>query len=107
MNVMARGGRVMLLVSDDQTFHFETNVDDALGGRIDIPTIVMKNQDGRTLIDYMKKNILSKVTMSIKFVSLNDNGKVELKLFMRSDDVKSLHFFKEFRSYYNKLCKPY
>jgi predicted DNA binding protein len=95
----------MLLVSDDETFHHDMNIDDQLGERIDIPTVILKKSDGQAIIDYLKKNELTKVTMSIKFVSVSENGKIVLKLFMRSDDVKALEFFKEFRGYYEKMCK--
>jgi hypothetical protein len=95
----------MLLVSNDETFHHEMNVDDKLGERIDIPTVILKKSDGETIKRYISNNPHQKVMMSVKFVSVKEGGNVQIDLYMRSDDVKSLHFFKEFRSYYEILSK--
>jgi hypothetical protein len=94
----------MVLISDNESFHDEFNVDDKLGERIDIPTIVILKKDGGSIVKYIKENPLNKVIMSIKFVAVQESGKIEMKLFMRSDDVKALHFFKEFRQFYTELC---
>jgi hypothetical protein len=97
----------MALISDSESFHRDMNVDDKLGERIDIPTIIITNKDGRSITRYMAANELNKVTISIKFVGVHETGRIEMKLFMRSDDPKALHFFKEFRQYYEGLlCKP-
>jgi hypothetical protein len=94
----------MLLISDDEGFHSNKNIDDKLGERVDIPSVIIKNKDGRILTNYLTQTPTAKIVMSIKFISVSESGKIELKLFMRSDDVKSLHFFKEFRQYYSTLC---
>merc|ERR1712151_461838 len=65
-NVRARGGRVMILVSNDETFKWFDNVDDKLGERVDIPTVIIKKSTGELLKDYIKKNPNAKVTMSAK-----------------------------------------
>jgi hypothetical protein len=96
----------MLLVSDTENFHsWDMNVDDKLGERINIPTIIIRRKDGSLIQQYMADNPSQQVALSIKFVSISQTGMIELKLFMRSDEVKALHFFKEFRQYYDVLCK--
>jgi hypothetical protein len=101
---MAKGGKAMVLISDSQSFHQEMNIDDKLGEKIDIPTIIITNKVGGAITRYMAASELNKVTMSIKFVGIRETRKVNIKLFMRSDDLEALHFFKEFRQYYEELC---
>ncbi len=93
----------MLLVSDDESFHDELNVDDKLGERIDIPTIIITKGNGHSIKRYIENNPLSKVIVSVKFVSLKEGENTTVELYMRSDDPKALHFFKEFQSYYDLL----
>ena len=50
--------------------------------------------------NYLKKFPGEKVSMSIKFNGMLESGILEMDLFMRSDDIKSLHFFTEFESIY-------
>jgi ribosomal protein S4 len=96
----------MVLVSDNNSFHDEMNTDDQQGERVDIPSIIIKNGDGFQIKNKIKANPLDSVIMSIKFVSLQEDSdfEVHLTLFLRSDEQKALHFFKEFRDYYSKLC---
>lgn len=93
----------MLLVSDDETFKTSDNVDDQLGNRVDIPTVIIKKSDGQSIKRYLNDKPGAKVVMAIKFMSVSNGGPVTVELFMRSDDVKALHFFKEFEAYYGKL----
>lgn len=95
----------MLLVSSDRTFQESKNVDDQLGNRVDIPTVIIKKDEGDEIRQYMSMNQGDKVVMSIKFSGAKNNDNLNIELFMRSDNLKSLHFFKEFRQYYDKLGK--
>ncbi len=95
----------MILVSDKNKLHEEMNVDDKFGSRIDIPTIIIKKDDGEIIKKYMRENHNNKITLSVKFTSFREKGNVDIDLYMRSDDIKSLHFFKEFRTYFEKLGK--
>jgi hypothetical protein len=94
---------VLIIVSDDETFHDEMNVDDKLGERIDIPTIIITNGNGSTIKRYIETHEESRVIVSIKFVSIKEGDMINLELYMRSDDAKALHFFKEFENYYSLL----
>lgn len=97
----------MLLVSDDESFKNHANVDDPIGDRDDIPTIIIQKSTG----DLIKKNWNNpskeseQVIMSVKFIAAKEGGVVHFDLYLKSDDVKSLHFFKEFEQYFNKLSK--
>jgi len=93
----------MILVSDDETYKYFDNVDNKLGERVDIPTVIVKKSTGDLLKDYITKNKRSKVTMSIKFSGAKDGENLVFEFFFRSDDVKALHFFKEFEQYYKLL----
>lgn len=93
----------MILVSNDETYRYFDNVDDKLGERVDIPSIIIKKSTGEILKDYIKKNKQSKITMSIKFTGVKDGENLLFEFFLRSDDVKALHFFKEFEQYYRLL----
>lgn len=93
----------MILVSDDETYKPLENVDDKLGERVDIPTVIIKKSTGDILKDYIKKNSQSKVTISVKFTGVKAGENLVFELFLRSDDVKALHFFKEFEQYYKSL----
>ena len=96
-----------MLVSDDASFHHEMNVDDKLGERIDIPSVIISNADGSSIIRYMNTHPDNKVIMAVKFVSVKENGELNVELYMRSDDVKALHFFKEFKNFYELLSNFY
>lgn len=95
----------MLLVSDDRSFKEHRNRDDVLGNRITIPTVILKKDEGEAIKNYIDNNKNEKVVMSIKFSGVNNGGILTIDLFMKSDNVKSLHFFKEFEQYYKKLSK--
>jgi hypothetical protein len=105
LNVQTRGGRAMLLISSDHSFQGNNNIDDQRGARVTIPTIIIKKEDGDMILDYIKKNEFTKITMSIKFKNILGQGDVFFQIYLRSDEPKALHFFKEFRPYYEKLCK--
>jgi hypothetical protein len=81
------------------------NVDDKLGERIDIPTIILTKTNGETIKKYIENNHGTKVTVSVKFVSIKDGESINIELYMKSDDAKALHFFKEFEAYYDLLSK--
>jgi len=95
----------MLLVSDDDSYKDENNVDDQLGDRIDIRTVIITRNEGSEIRKHLTTRSSEKVVMSIKFMATKDGGPLKMEIFMRSDDLKSLHFFKEFKNYYDKLSK--
>lgn len=95
----------MLLVSDDNTFKTEYNVDDQLGARVDIPTVIVQKRVGDLFKEYLNTPLHEKVILSIKFSGVKEDGMLEIDLFFRSDDIKALHFFTEFENYYKKLSK--
>lgn len=102
-NVKARGGRIMLLVSNDRTFKERKNVDDVLGDKIDIATVIVTKDVGEEIKMHMENNTNDRVVLSIKFMGSKSGEAVNIDFYLRSDDVKSIHFFTEFKQYYNKL----
>ncbi len=93
----------MLLVSNDRTFKDFRNIDDQLGNRVDIPTVIIRKDEGDEIRNFLSANTNEKVVISIKFSGAKSGEGLTMELFLRSDDMKSLHFFKEFQSYYTKL----
>jgi hypothetical protein len=92
----------MIVVSDDETWLFKQNHDDQLGERVDIPTVIFKKNFGSNITDYMKKNPDQRVIISVHFTGIKKD-KLEIDFYLRSDDVKALHMFTEFREVFEKL----
>lgn len=93
----------MILVSNDETFKYFDNIDDKLGERVDIPTVIIKKSTGDLLKDYLKKNPQARLTISAKFTGKKEGEKLLFEYYLRSDDVKAIHFFKEFEQYFKIL----
>jgi len=99
--VKGRGGRVMLLVrNSDNWADLNTNFDDPYSANLDIPTVIISKTDGKRIKDTLAT---TQVVLNIKFTGVKSEGNLFIDLFLRSDDIKSLHFFKEFASYYKKI----
>ena len=96
-NVMKRGGDIMLLVFDQNILIDDYNIDDILGEMIDIPTIIIPKNIGNLIYKYI--NIGRSVVLSVTFSGKIENNILEMNLFLRSDDIKSLSFFNEFKEY--------
>lgn len=107
-NVQNRQGKMMLIASDSNILDDEYNIDDPLEN-VHIPTIIIPKDIGDIFREYLKSNTtreLGKITLSIKFSGiLNEDGKVEMELFFRSDDLKGLNFFNDF-NYYRQILGP-
>lgn len=99
---MKRGGKVMLLVSDSNVMSDEYNVDDQLGNSISIPTVIIPKNMGDILREH-SVNSKERTLISIKFSGVKESGNLEMDLFLRSDDVIALNFFKEFQHYKDRL----
>ena len=96
-NVMKRGGDIMLLVFDQNTLIDDYNIDDILSEIIDIPSIIIPKNIGDLITKYINNE--SNVVLSISFSGIRENNIVEMNLFLRSDDIKSISFFNEFKEY--------
>ena len=100
-NVQNRGGSVMLLVSDSNYLNDEYNIDDPIGNKIHIPTIIITKNIGDIIKEWIKENPDIKPIISIRFTGVKKSGEIHIEFFYRSDDIKALNFFIEF--YYYKL----
>ena len=98
-NVQQRGGSVMLLVSDSNYLNDEYNIDDPIGYKINIPSIIITKNIGDIIKEWIKENPNNKPIVSIRFTGVKKSGEVNIEFFYRSDDVKALSFFLEFYSY--------
>ena len=118
LNVQLRGGSVMLIVDDDNNLdnNDKYNILDLRGNSIKIPTLIIPRNYGDIIKNYiyserMKKkenNIdlpIEPIITSIKFSAYNEDGTVEMDLFLSSDDMNAVHFFKEFNRYKELLGK--
>ena len=116
LNVQLRGGSVMLVVDDDNNLdnNDKYNIIDLRGNAIKIPTLIIPRNYGDIIKNYIysQKNknqgqsfhIPSElVIISIKFSAYNEDGIVEMYLFLSSDDINAILFFKEFEKYKNEL----
>ena len=93
----------MLLAFDSNVLTNEYNIDAQFGEKIDIPTVIIPKDTSQVIREHLQIPGNEKIIMSIKFSGVREDGFIDIKLFFRSDDVKSLSFFKEFSSYKDKL----
>ena len=104
-NVQKRGGSVMLLVSDSNHLNDEYNIDDPIGNKISIPTVIITKSIGDIIKEWIKENPIIKPIISIRFTGVKKSGEINIEFYYRSDDVKALNFFTEFY-YYKTLLSP-
>ena len=105
LNVQIKGGKIMLLAYDSNNINDEYNVDDLIGEKINIPTMIIGKDFGDLIKEFYKENPNDSILISIKFSGVKKDNKVKFDLFYRSDDLKSLNFFSEFKSYKKRLDK--
>ena len=103
LNVQIKGGKIMLLAYDSNNINDEYNVDDLIGEKINIPTMIIGKDFGDLIKEFYKENPNDSILISIKFSGVKKDNKVKFDLFYRSDDLKSLNFFSEFKSYKKKI----
>ena len=102
----------MLISSDSNIIEEEYNIEDPINNP-SIPTIIISKDFGDIIKEYYKiKKNDENIVLNMKFSGVKDNGKIEIELFFRSDDIKVANFFSEFYDYKEKLgnkliLKPY
>ena len=111
LNVQLRGGSVMMIVDDDNNLNNNDkyNILDLRGNSIKIPAIVIPRNYGDIIKDFIREQKINKtekledtidpIIVSIKFSAYNPDGTIEMNLFMSSDDLNAIYFFKEFDKY--------
>ena len=105
LNVQNRGGSVMVIVDDDDNLdnNDKYNILDLRGNSIKIPALIIPRNFGDVLKNYIYEQKNSKnpdpLIASIKFSAYNPDGTIEMNLFMSSDDLNAIFFFKEFEKY--------
>ena len=111
LNVQLRNGGAMLIIDDDNDLenNDKYNILDLRGNSIKIPTIIIPRNYGDILKNHFYSNRnkginnLEPIIISVKFSAYNPEGKVEMNLFMSSDDLNAIYFFKEFKDYKKQL----
>lgn len=102
-NVQNAKGVALIIISSNNDFEEQKNFDDYDSKIITIPTLIIQKDSGDTIFDYIKNDNNAKIILSISFKSVFLGGKINMQLFLRSDQVKALHFFTEFEQYFNRL----
>ena len=102
-NVQRRGGSVMLLVSDSNNINEEYNIDDPIGNKVHIPSIIINKETGNIIKEFIREKPNENIIVSIKFSGVKKTGELNIEFYYRSDDIKALYFFEEFNTYKNKL----
>ena len=102
-NVQRRGGSVMLLVSDTNNINEEYNIDDPIGNKVHIPSIIINKETGNIIKEFIREKPNENIIVSIKFSGVKKTGELNIEFYYRSDDIKALYFFEEFNTYKNKL----
>jgi len=115
LNVQLRGGSAMLIVDDDNNLdnNDKYNILDLRGNSIKIPTLIIPRNYGDIIKDFIREQkinynerletTIDPIIVSIKFSAYNPDGTIEMNLFMSSDDLNAIYFFKEFQDYKNLL----
>ena len=115
LNVQLRGGLSMLIVDDDNDLdnNDKYNVLDLRGNSIKIPSLIIPRNYGDIIKNYIRAQKIKResqkgsmpepIIISVRFSAYNPDGTVEMDLFMSSDDVNAIHFFKEFENYKDLL----
>ena len=115
LNVQLRGGSAMLIVDDDNNLdnNDKYNVLDLRGNSIKIPSLIIPRNYGDVIKNFIRdqknaassqrKASLDPIIVSIKFSAYNADGTIEMNLFMSSDDLNAISFYKYFEEYKNTL----
>ena len=113
MNVQLRNGGAMLIIDDDNDLenNDKYNILDLRGNAIKIPTLIIPRNYGDILKNHFYnlnnnnkvEGKLDPIIISVRFSAYNLEGKVEMNLFMSSDDLNAIYFFKEFNDYRKHL----
>ena len=111
LNVQLRGGGGMLIIDDDNDLenNDKYNILDLRGNSIKIPTLIIPRNYGDIIKNYFylneknDKEYLEPIIISVKFSAYNPEGNVEMNLFMSSDDLNAIYFYKEFQRYKEHL----
>lgn len=99
----ARGKALIIVGGDDDDFEDAENQDTVDDASITIPTLIVKKDSGDTIFNYIKNDSSKRIILSLSFKDSIVGGKVNMQLYLRSDTIKALHFFKEFEQYFDKL----
>jgi len=87
------------------------------GNSIQIPSLIIPRNYSDIIKNYIRAQKIKResqkgsmpepIIISVRFSAYNPDGTVEMDLFMSSDDVNAIHFFKEFENYKDLLGEKF
>ena len=103
-NVQKRKGGGITIIADDDDLNKVQNIN-IKDNSIRIPNIIVPQFYGNLMKSFLIENYPkhNSIALNIKFLSYNKDGKVNIDLYLSSDDYKALSFFKEFKNYINTI----
>ena len=102
-NVQNAKGAAMIVASRLNSYLEDQNYDDQEGRLVTIPTKIISKTSGNILFDWFENNNAATVLVSMNFNDMDLGDRIEFKMFFRSDQIKALHFFKEFEHFHKEL----
>lgn len=103
-NASILGAQALLIYTDNFNGAYFMNYDDIeIGSDISIPTLLILTN----IAVKINSTIISgtDVWANLYFESIMSSTALEFQYFLRSDNIKALHFFEEFESYFNMIKK--
>ena len=94
----------MLIASDSGILEEEYNIDDPTETVL-IPTVIVTKEFGDIIREFIKEKQDKNeyIVINVKFSGAKEGNRVIIELFFRSDDIKALDFFNEFKYYKEKI----
>ena len=102
-NAKLLGAQVlMIIVPDNNLFNQNTSIEDKLLSSISLPVLLIQSKDIKLIKEEYYKGLDIQISI---FFKKRSEDKLNIELYLRSDDLKSLQFFKEFKQYFDHLKK--
>lgn len=100
MNAKAAGAKVLIVLTENKNMVNNHTKEGVLSDNSKIPVVKMSIENSNLITNYASKKV-DDITISINFAHSFDN--IYISYFLRSDNIKSLYFMKEFYPYYKIL----
>ena len=102
-NIQTAGGYMALIINDKpgNVKNYPVN-EDGYGDDIVIPTLMIGQEDGRVLKNYIKNDPDANIQLEIEFSS-NKGDEVVVDLYMHVNDENAYYMLKEFKPFYELL----
>ena len=101
-----RGGYSMIIIVNNMQTKIKNIImsDDGSGNDINIPIIMISQNDGTTIMNYLEKNKSSSVIVEVNFVSKKvDYKNIDVKIFFSSSELRAYELFDNLGQYIYKF----